>query len=122
MKIICISDTHNLHKDLKIPDGDILIHAGDMTCVGGIDEIKEFNQWLGPLPHRYKIVIAGNHDLYLESAPSIANTLITKSIYLNDSGIEVEGLRLSRKAYELQMEVVYEPIIVEHNYLLLSVD
>jgi predicted phosphodiesterase len=42
MKIICISDTHNHHKDLKIPDGDILIHAGDMTCVGGMDEIKDF--------------------------------------------------------------------------------
>jgi Icc-related predicted phosphoesterase len=94
MKIICISDTHNLHKDLKIPDGDILIHAGDMTCVGGIDEIKEFNQWLGTLPHRHKIVIAGNHDLYLESVPSMANVFITNAIYLNDSGIEIEGLKI----------------------------
>jgi Icc-related predicted phosphoesterase len=94
MKIICISDTHNLHKDLKIPDGDILIHAGDMTCVGGMDEIKEFNEWLGTLPHRHKIVIAGNHDLYLEAVPSMANALITKAIYLNDSGIEIEGLKI----------------------------
>ena len=94
MKIICISDTHNLHKDLKIPDGDILIHAGDMTCVGGIDEIKEFNEWLGTLPHRHKIVIAGNHDLYFEAKPSLANLLITNAIYLNDSGIEIEGLKI----------------------------
>lgn len=94
MKIICISDTHNLHKDLKIPDGDILIHAGDMTCVGGIDEIKEFNEWLGTLPHRHKIVIAGNHDLYFESAPFLANSLVTNAIYLNDSGIEIEGLKI----------------------------
>jgi Icc-related predicted phosphoesterase len=94
MKIICISDTHNLHKDLKIPDGDILIHAGDMTCVGGIDEIKEFNQWLGTLPHRHKIVIAGNHDLYLDYVPSSANLFITNAIYLNDSGIEIEGLKI----------------------------
>jgi Icc-related predicted phosphoesterase len=94
MKIICISDTHNLHEELKIPDGDVLIHAGDMTCVGGMDEIKEFNQWLGTLPHRYKIVIAGNHDLYLESVPSMANVFITNAIYLNDSGIEIEGLKI----------------------------
>ena len=94
MKIICISDTHNLHKDLKIPDGDILIHAGDMTCVGGIDEIKEFNQWLGTFPHRHKIVIAGNHDLYLESVPLLSNLLITNEIYLNDSGVEIEGLKI----------------------------
>jgi Icc-related predicted phosphoesterase len=94
MKIICISDTHNLHKDLKIPDGDILIHAGDMTCVGGVDEIQGFNQWLSTLPHRHKIVIAGNHDLYLEAVPSMANALITQAIYLNDSGIEIEGLKI----------------------------
>ncbi len=94
MKIICISDTHNLHKDLKIPDGDILIHAGDMTCVGGIDEIKEFNEWLGTLPHRHKIVIAGNHDVYLESVPSMAKILITNGIYLNDCGVEIEGLKI----------------------------
>jgi Icc-related predicted phosphoesterase len=94
MKIICISDTHNLHKELKIPDGDVLIHAGDMSCVGGIDEIKEFNEWLGRLPHQYKILIAGNHDLYLESTHSLANSLITNAIYLNDSGIEIEGLKI----------------------------
>lgn len=94
MKIICISDTHNLHKDLKVPDGDMLIHAGDMTCVGGIDEIKEFNEWLGTLPHHHKIVIAGNHDLLFESDSLLANTLITNAIYLNDSGIEIEGLKI----------------------------
>ncbi len=38
MKIICISDTHNLHKDLKIPDGDMLIHAGDMTFFPNFEE------------------------------------------------------------------------------------
>lgn len=94
MKIICISDTHNHHKDLKIPNGDILIHAGDMTCVGGIDEIKEFNEWLGTLPHRHKIVIAGNHDLFLGLVPSMANVFITNAIYLNDSGIEIEGIKI----------------------------
>lgn len=94
MKIICISDTHNLHKNLKVPDGDILIHAGDMTCVGGIDEIKEFNEWLGTLPHSHKIVIAGNHDIYFEEEPSKSKSLITNAIYLEDSGIIIEGLKI----------------------------
>lgn len=30
MKIVAISDTHGLHNSLQIPDGDILIHAGDL--------------------------------------------------------------------------------------------
>lgn len=94
MKIICISDTHNLQKNLKIPDGDMLIHAGDMTCVGGIDEINEFNEWLGRLPHQHKIIIAGNHDLYFEEEPVKAKLLITNAIYLEDSGITIEGLKI----------------------------
>jgi Icc-related predicted phosphoesterase len=94
MKIICISDTHNLHKNLKVPDGDMLIHAGDMTCVGGIDEIKEFNEWLGTLPHRHKIVIAGNHDLYFEEEPAKAKMLITNAVYLEDSGVTIEGIKI----------------------------
>jgi Icc-related predicted phosphoesterase len=94
MKIICISDTHNLHKNLKVPNGDILIHAGDMTCVGEIDEIKEFNEWLGTLPHRHKIVIAGNHDLHFEEESTKAKSLITNAIYLQDSEITIEGLKI----------------------------
>lgn len=34
MKIVCISDTHEKHKQLDLPDGDVLIHAGDFTWVG----------------------------------------------------------------------------------------
>ena len=46
-----------------IPDGDILIHAGDFTRCGHLQEVRDFNTWLGTLPHKHKIVIAGNHEL-----------------------------------------------------------
>ena len=42
-----------------LPDGDILIHAGDFTLTGHVLEVKKFNTWLGTLPHKHKIVIAG---------------------------------------------------------------
>ena len=45
--------------DHAIPDGDILIHAGDFSISGLVSEVKEFNDWLGTLPHKHKIVIAG---------------------------------------------------------------
>ena len=61
--IVCISDTHGLHRDLTpVPDGDILIHAGDFTRFGDIDDVLEFNAWLGELPHKHKIVVFGNHE------------------------------------------------------------
>ena len=40
-----------------------MIHAGDFTRCGHLKEVKEFNSWLGTLPHKHKIVIAGNHEL-----------------------------------------------------------
>ena len=48
-RIVLISDTHNLHKTLQMPEGDILIHAGDITNDGTQKEIKDFDTWLaGP--------------------------------------------------------------------------
>ena len=46
VRIVLISDTHNLHRTLQMPEGDILIHAGDFTEDGTQKEIKEFDNWL----------------------------------------------------------------------------
>jgi 3',5'-cyclic AMP phosphodiesterase CpdA len=62
MKIVAISDTHGLHGSLNIPAGDILVYAGDLTRHGVLDDVREFNDFLGSLPHPHQIVIAGNHD------------------------------------------------------------
>ena len=62
MKLITIADTHGLHRSFEIPDGDILVHAGDLTRHGTLEDVYEFNDFLGSLPHPHKIVIAGNHD------------------------------------------------------------
>jgi Icc-related predicted phosphoesterase len=60
--IVCVSDTHGRHRDVFIPEGDILIHAGDFTHFGKIADAEDFNQWLGEQPHRHKIVVNGNHE------------------------------------------------------------
>ncbi|KAJ6031625.1 hypothetical protein N7540_002357 [Penicillium herquei] len=64
IRIICISDTHNLTPSL--PPGDILIHAGDLTTNGTFEELQAQIQWLSSQPHTHKIVIAGNHDIVLD--------------------------------------------------------
>lgn len=64
--LVCISDTHcQIPKD-EIPHGDILIHAGDLTNKGTPSELQAQIEWLSTLPHKYKIVIAGNHDTWLD--------------------------------------------------------
>ena len=72
IRIVCISDTHSQTDRMpQVPYGDILIHAGDFTTIGHIDEICAFNQFLKSLPHTYKVVVPGNHDLLFDPYPSI---------------------------------------------------
>lgn len=94
-KIVCLSDTHNCNEQINVPDGDILIHAGDATIRGTIPEIIAFNRWFSNLPHRIKIFIAGNHDWLFETNNSYARTLLSpKIIYLQDSFVEIENLKI----------------------------
>ena len=65
IRIVCISDTHCLKAE-KIPDGDLLIHAGDLANLGSAEEIQAQINWLDSLPHDKKVVIAGNHDRHLD--------------------------------------------------------
>ncbi|EEP80016.1 predicted protein [Uncinocarpus reesii 1704] len=66
IKVVCISDTHSAEPEL--PDGDILLHAGDLSERGTFDQIQAQLDWLNRQPHRYKVVIAGNHDILLDPA------------------------------------------------------
>ena len=66
IKVVCISDTHCSNPD--VPDGDLLIHTGDMTNNGTFDELQALLDWLKTLPHKHKVVIAGNHDDLLDTA------------------------------------------------------
>lgn len=94
-RIVAISDTHSRHQNFgPLPDGDILIHAGDATVKGNFSEVVEFNRWLGTLPHKHKIFVAGNHDFIFEKSPDIASGLITNATYLQDSFAIVEGLKI----------------------------
>ena len=67
LRVVCISDTHNLHEDIQVPLGDILIHAGDFTGTGTYRQVSRFLSWFISQPHTHKILVAGNHDLTLDA-------------------------------------------------------
>ncbi|GMS98898.1 hypothetical protein PENTCL1PPCAC_21073, partial [Pristionchus entomophagus] len=108
LKVVCTSDTHgNLWQIMdRIPDGDVLIHAGDFTNFGTIDEIAEFNELMGRLPHPHKLVISGNHELgfdetedlsirrikYRDNGTVFGYELLRNVTYLQDSFVEIDGL------------------------------
>ncbi len=93
MRAVFISDTHGKHDELILPEGDILFHMGDVSNVGTESGIIDFLNWFEKLDVQYKIFIAGNHDFFFEKeSESIIKELIPPSIiYLNDSGIEING-------------------------------
>jgi predicted phosphohydrolase len=94
MRIVCLSDTHGRHGRLNVPEGDLLLHAGDFSMEGRSEEIERFDHWLGTLPHEHKVVIAGNHDFLFERDPDRARALLANASYLQDGLIEVGGLRI----------------------------
>jgi Icc-related predicted phosphoesterase len=93
MKIIAISDTHRLHGSLKIPEGDVLIHAGDLTKHGSLEDVIDFNYFLGTLPHPHKNVIAGNLDFCFEKAQKACEEPLTNCIYLQDQEVTLDEVR-----------------------------
>jgi Icc-related predicted phosphoesterase len=93
MKIVVISDTH-CHK-VDLPEGDLLIHAGDLSTGGHRSQIQPQLNWLDRQHDEkgYKdvVVVAGNHDKKLED-PSQFN--FRRLIYLDNESTHINGLHI----------------------------
>ena len=88
MKLVIISDTHG-HKP-GLPDGDVLIHCGDFSSTGNIKDLVNFNNWFSNQPHKYKIIVPGNHDGALGS---MGHLLIDSgNILLLDNMVTINGI------------------------------
>ncbi len=96
MKFVAISDTHGQHQKLTLPDGDVLIHAGDISSRGLAVEVTQFLNWFAVQNFKYKIFIAGNHDFFFEQEPEnlIDEIIPAGIIYLNDSEVIIEGIKI----------------------------
>ena len=53
-RFVCISDTHS-SLSAKLPPGDVLIHAGDLTSWGTLDKLQETIEWIKSLPYKLKV-------------------------------------------------------------------
>jgi predicted phosphohydrolase len=92
VRLVLLSDTHCMHDRIDVPDGDIVVHAGDFSGHGGVDEAQRFARWFGALPHPEKVVIAGNHDRALEADASLGPRIFEGCHYLFDAGATIAGL------------------------------
>lgn len=102
MRITVISDTHTKHHQLTndLIGGDLLIHAGDISSMGYIDEIENFCNWYDSLKqYDNSVFIAGNHDWGFQNKASNIRPLLdsyewitylqdSKLTFVNKSGTE----------------------------------
>ena len=94
MTIVCISDTHGRHREVTLPDGDLLIHAGDISN-GQQRQVTDFLDWFTAHPHRHKIFIGGNMDYPLEKKPQHYRNLLPENVYyLENEGVEIEDIKI----------------------------
>ena len=110
MRVVCISDTHNQHNKIDLPEGDVLVHSGDFSGTGTLKQVTDFMGWFSSRPHPHKILVAGNHDITLDLpfyennwhrfhktrlfASGIKNFVLRSGFhYLENSGVEIQGVK-----------------------------
>lgn len=94
--IHAISDTHNRHEHFTLPGGDILIHSGDATSHGALNETMKFLNWFADQDYSHLIFVPGNHDRIFENNEPLMREECAKRniILLIDQGTEIEGIKI----------------------------
>jgi Icc-related predicted phosphoesterase len=93
VRIVAVADTHLFHDELVVPNGDVFIHAGDMCRGGDLSELRTAARWIADLPHRHKVIVAGNHDWGFVHYPMEARGLFAGAHYLEDAEVTIDGVR-----------------------------
>lgn len=93
MKLCCIADIHGHHREIDLPDADVLVIAGDLTMNGEEEVYRDFLKWCKEDCAQFKkiLVIAGNHDFHNTILPELAEQ--HNVIYLENSGVEIDGIK-----------------------------
>lgn len=112
IRIVCISDTHGLHHNMKYDVRDyidknqsnILIHAGDCCNIGSERDVQNFVHWFQNIEgYDTKIFIAGNHDWGFERKEpwlyhyiNEENLSQSNCVYLEDESFTIQDPNFSR--------------------------
>lgn len=96
-RFVCVSDTHAYtpsEAGFKLPPGDVLIHAGDLTTRGSLSELRKTLQWISAADYEVKIVICG---LFASASLPSASAFATPFVHLQRcAGTLHGGSRLTR--------------------------
>lgn len=98
IKFVCISDTHARHREVSLPEGDVLLFAGDIMTDGfDFREVKDFLDWVSSYNYEAIVIIAGNHDFLFERQRALMQDTLKdypKVTYLENSGVTIAGINI----------------------------
>jgi len=84
IRIVALSDVHTRWERITVPEGDVLIIAGDL-CENQLEEYGRANKWIESLAHHHKLYVPGNHD----SRPIAEPSLLAAAQVLVDQRLEI---------------------------------
>ncbi|KAI5983778.1 Metallo-dependent phosphatase-like protein [Pisolithus albus] len=103
-RFVCISDTHS--GIFRLPYGDVLLHAGDLSSYGALPQLTRTVDWLKSLKHPVKIMIAGNHDVKVGYIPTDCAVVLTSFQLIQYARTTVRSLA-SAGLYYLEHEPLH---------------
>ncbi|UUV21941.1 metallophosphoesterase [Paenimyroides aestuarii] len=95
-QIAVFADTHGMHRKLSIKEVDIVIHLGDACTFANNVQFTDFLDWFSNYPAKYKLFVAGNHELQWELEPDGFLELFPQNIiFLENRSICLEGINFA---------------------------
>lgn len=96
-RVVCISDTHN--STPKLPDGDVLIHAGDLTNQGSYSEVHLSAFLIGPTTYAFQLsrAVKWLENTKFEAKIVIAGIIASLTSYHRPSNIPRKSRHYTRR-------------------------
>ncbi len=114
LKVVMLSDTYGLHEQVEVPDGDVIIHAGNFSPYGehhGDTAYKSFIKWFTKLPHKHKIFAPGKDDSCSYNIRNIYKMLNDNSHFIHNNDVQIDttviqsAYESSYNSYQVQVPV-----------------
>jgi len=95
-RVTVISDTHLRDEELRLAEGDLLIHCGDLLDLDRSEpsDLRKLDRWFGRQPFDMIVCTGGNHDHLLEHARARVPQPFRNARYLEDEALNYRGLRI----------------------------
>lgn len=128
MRIVFISDTHSNRFSDLLPEGDLLIHAGDFSVAGSIKEVAVFNLECEKALPKYThgiYVSPGNHDFLAESDRFLCQRILTNANLVLDESFELEGIKFYASPHQpvfFEWAFNQEPDVLEYYWSLIPTE